>query len=125
MRVKNYKAFVENFFILFLGVTTSFSLPPYNYWLLNFLTFSLLFIILFINKLKNPKIFFLYGYIFGFGYFISSLYWIPLSLVYDENFKFLIPIAIIIIPGFLSLFFALAFLIFKIFLIKIGSLQIY
>ena len=115
MRVKNYKAFVENFIILFLGATTSFSLPPYNYWLLNFLTFSLLFIILFINKLKNPKIFFLYGYIFGFGYFISSLYWIPLSLVYDENFKFLIPIAIIIIPGFLSLFFALAFLIFKIF----------
>ena len=46
---------------------------------------------------------------------MSSLYWIPFSLSYDENFKSYIPIAIIIIPAFLSLFYAFAFSLFKFF----------
>ena len=77
-----------------LGMITSFSLPPYNYWFINFLTFSLLYIILYKNKNEGFKFFFIYGYFFGFGYFVSSLYWISFSLSYDENFKFLIPLAI-------------------------------
>ena len=113
MIFKKYKNFFENSYIFLLGVFSSFSLPPYNYWLINFLTFSLLFIFLFKNKDKNLKNFFFYGYFFGFGYFISNLYWIPLSLLYDKNFSFLIPFAIILIPAFISLFFAMAFLIFK------------
>ena len=38
---------------------------------------------------KSPKIFFLYGWLFGFGYFVSNLYWISISLTFDQNFKFL------------------------------------
>ena len=45
---------------------------------------------------------------FGFGYFISSLYWISNSLTFEENFKPLIPISIIFIPLFLGLFYGLA-----------------
>ena len=107
-----------NFYSLYfflIGILTSFSLPPYNYWFINFFSFSFLFIILFKNLEKNFKTFFFYGYFFGFGYFLSSLYWIPFSLSHDDNFKTFIPIAIIIIPAFLSLFYAFAFLIFKIF----------
>jgi len=107
---------LQGLYIFFIGVFTSFSLPPYNFWIINFFTFSLLFIILVKNNDKNLNAFFFYGYCFGFGYFLSSLYWIPFSLSHDENFKSYIPIAIIILPAFLSLFYAFSFVLFKIFL---------
>jgi len=113
LNIKKNKIYFENFVILILGIFTSFSLPPYNYWYINFFTFSIFFIILLLNRDKNIKSFFLYGFIFGFGYFASNLYWIPFSLSFDENFKFLIPFAIILIPAFLSLFYGFALVIFK------------
>tara|TARA_Y200000002_G_scaffold360239_1_gene345341 strand:- start:415 stop:1959 length:1545 start_codon:yes stop_codon:yes gene_type:complete len=101
-------------FLFFLGSITSLSLPPFNYLIINFLTFSLIFIFL-ITKLKiyqNKKFFFVYGWFFGFGYFICNLYWISISLTFDENFKFLIPLAFFLIPAFLSIFFGLIFFFF-------------
>ncbi len=68
------------------------------------------------NSNKSKLIFFLYGWFFGFGYFICSLYWISISLTFDNNFKFLIPISIICIPAFISIFFGIATLITKFFL---------
>ena len=106
----NKKFYIELIFLIFLGALTSLSLPPFNYFLINFLTFSLFYVFL-IKKLKfkkNKKIFFLYVWLFGFGYFLSNLYWISISLTFDENFKFLIPLATIIVPGFLALFYASA-----------------
>ena len=103
------KFYIELIYLILLGVLTSLSLPPFNYVVINFLTFSLLYIFL-IKKIKfykNKKIFFLYGWLFGFGYFVSNLYWISISLTFDENLKFLIPFTIILIPGFLALFYAL------------------
>ena len=111
---KNF--YLKGIHIFLLGLITSFSLPPYNYWILNFFTLSLLIIFLFKKRDKNFKNFFIYGFIFGFSYFVSSLYWIPFSLSYDENFKYLIPFAIVIIPSFLSLFYSFAFVIFRFFL---------
>ncbi len=93
---------------------TSLSLPPFNYFVINFLTFSLLYIFL-IKKIEfyqKKKIFFLYGWLFGFGYFASNLYWISISLTFDQNFEFLIPLTIILIPGFLALFYGLVAYIF-------------
>tara|TARA_Y100001970_G_scaffold109418_1_gene136680 strand:+ start:6096 stop:7658 length:1563 start_codon:yes stop_codon:yes gene_type:complete len=113
---KKNTTYIKNLYILILGVFTSLSLPPYHYWIINFFTFSLIFIFLIKNKSQSIKAFFLYGCLFGFGYFISSLYWIPLSLLYDDNFKIFIPFAILLIPLFLSLFYGFAFLIFKLFL---------
>ena len=112
----NYKIHLEKLYILILGIITSFSLPPYNYWFLNFLTFSLLFIFLLKHKYKNIKSFIIFGYLFGFGFFVSSMYWIPFSLTHDKNFEFLIPLATILIPAILSLFYAFAFGVFKLFL---------
>ena len=88
---------------------TSLSLPPLNYLLVNFLTFSLFFIFL-IKKSKqhkNLKYFFLYGWFFGFGYFAISLYWVSIALTFDQNFDFLFPLALFIIPAFLALFYGL------------------
>ena len=116
----NNKIYIELIFLVLLGALTSLSLPPFNYFLINFLTFSLFYVFL-IKKCefrKNKKIFFLYGWLFGFGFFLSNIYWISISLTFDENFKFLIPLATIIVPGFLALFYALAVYLFVIFKTK-------
>ena len=110
------KTFIDLIFLFILGVLTSLSLPPTNYFIINFLTFSLFFTFL-IKKSKNSynkKIFFFYGWSFGFGYFISNLYWISISLTFDQNFKFLIPFTLILIPAFLSIFYGLVSFFFNI-----------
>ena len=103
------KFYIELIYLVLLGALTSLSFPPFNYVIINFLTFSLFYIFL-IKKIKfykNKKIFFLYGWLFGFGYFVSNLYWISISLTFDEDFKFLIPFTIILVPAFIALFYAL------------------
>ena len=103
------KIYFELLFLSILGALTSLSLPPYNFFIINFITFSYVFSFLYRKKKNNDfKKSFLYGWIFGLGYFLSSLYWISISLTFDENFKFLIPIALILIPAFLAIFYGLA-----------------
>ena len=96
--------------MIILGAVSSLSLPPYNYLIINFFTFSTFFIFLFKKSkiTQSKKHFFIYGWLFGFGYFLSSLYWISISLTFDQNFKFLIPIALILVPLFLGIFYGLA-----------------
>jgi len=90
-----------------LGLVTSFSLPPYSLVFINFITFPLLLIYLITNYKKGKWISFKIGWIFGFGYFISNLYWVTNALTFEENFKPLIPIALIIIPLFLGVFYGI------------------
>ena len=103
--------------LLTLGALSSFSLPPLNFFLINFFTFSIFFIFLY-KKLvfqNSKKVFFSYGWIFGFGYFLTNIYWIIISLSFDPNFNFLIPIALIVIPVFLGLFYGIVTFIFYVF----------
>ena len=97
-----------------IGILTSFSLPPYNFLILNFLTFPLLLFFIISNQKKKWHSFKL-GWGFGFGYFISNIYWITNSLTFDESFKPLIPIAFIVIPLFLGTFYGFAVLICSLF----------
>ncbi len=95
------------FLICFLlGILTSFSLPPYNLVFINFLTLPALLYIL-VNYVDRKTISFFAGWVFGFGYFTSNLYWITNSLKFDVNLKFLIPFALILIPLFLGIFYGL------------------
>ena len=105
------------FFIipLILGIISSFSLPPYNFFILNFLTFPCLFIFIISNFHFSKWRFFLIGWIFGFGYFISSIYWITNSLTFEEIFLPLIPFAFFLLPLFLGLFYGLITFIFSFF----------
>ena len=111
------KLIIDCVFLFLIGCITSLSLPPYNYFFLNFFTFTSIFVFLIkkakIHKKKN--LFFFYGWIFGFGFFMTNLYWISYSLTFDENFKFLIPLTLFLIPAFLSIFFGSIFLFFIIF----------
>ena len=105
------KSILQNKAYLYLiclisGIITSFSLPPYNFVFINFFTLPLLLYIL-VNHINKKIISFFIGWIFGFGYFISNLYWIVNSLKFDVNFKFIIPFALILIPAFLAIFYGL------------------
>ena len=108
------KLYIELIFLVILGALTSLSLPPLNYFIINFFTYTLFFYFLIekSNKLNNKKLFFIYGWIFGFGYFSTNLYWISISLTFDQNYKFLIPLTIFLIPSFLALFYGLISFIF-------------
>ena len=98
-----------------LGLLTTLSFEPFNYTLINFIIFPLFFyFIIYINR-KSKNVYrkrpykinlFIYGLLFGFGFYLSGLSWITNSLTFDENFKNLIPFALILIPLFLGLFFA-------------------
>jgi len=102
---------------LILGALTSLSLPPFNFFIINFFTLSIFFGFLFkkLNQKFPKRFFFYYGWFFGFSYFLSSLYWITISLTFDKDFNFLIPISLILIPSFLALFYGLITLFFFLF----------
>jgi len=114
------KNYLNSLYIFFLGATSSYSLPPYNYFIINFITFSLFFIFIFKKKktISNNRSLFKYGWYFGFGYFLFSLYWVVISLTFDQSFKFLIPIAIILLPAILAIFYGLMTYLFSIFYSK-------
>ena len=96
-----------------LGILTVFSFQPFNFSLINFFILPIFFLlVVYVNKRsrsyyrKKPfrRNLFLLGFIFGFGFYLSGIFWIAHSLTFDNNFKFLIPFAVIIIPLFLAFF---------------------
>ncbi len=116
------------FFIPFiLGLISSYSLPPYSYFFINFVTYPLFFIFFLSNYKKSKFVSFNIGWMFGFGYFISSLYWLIHSLTFDEIFKPLIPFALVLIPLFLGIFYGISTLICSLFKLrkKISSILIF
>tara|TARA_B100001248_G_scaffold249118_1_gene222026 strand:+ start:1543 stop:3105 length:1563 start_codon:yes stop_codon:yes gene_type:complete len=112
------KYFNNRFFLLFIfpfliGFLTTLSFEPFNFTAINLIIFpSLFYLIVYVNKKskyiyrKKPykKNFFLIGLMFGFGIYLSGISWISNSLTFDQNFKILIPFALILLPLFLSLF---------------------
>ncbi len=115
----------NRFFTLYLipfliGSISTFSFQPYNYSLINFVIFPIFFfLITYINKKsksiyrKKPykKNLFIFGLLFGFGFYLSGISWITNALTFNDDFKVLIPFGIILIPLFLSLFIAFIILI--------------
>ena len=121
MKILLDNRFIVIFFLPFiLGSITILGFSPYNFSIINFITFStLLFLISIIKKRtksnyikkKSNRYFFYCGCSFGFGFFLCGNYWISISLTHDEAFVGLIPLALILVPLFLSLFFGIAILI--------------
>ncbi len=116
----NNRLFILYLFPFIIGFITVFSFEPFNFTIINFIVLPLFFyLIVFIKKRlksvyrKKPfkKNLFIFGLMFGFGFYLSGVHWIANSLTFDEQFKILIPFALILIPLFLSLFFSLVTLI--------------
>ena len=112
---KIFKSRLKYFLFFFLGFFLSLTLPPYNYIFLGFIIFPFILYLLKLNEQQNPRFFFIYGLLFSFGYFISSLYWISYSLNFDPEVAILKPFAILILPFALSGFYGLGFYIFKLY----------
>ena len=115
-----FENYISNrFFILYLipfviGSLSVLSFQPFNFTIINFLILPIFFYsVIYIKKKskstyrKKPykKNLFIFGTLFGFGYFLSGIYWITNSLTFDESFKYLITFSLIIIPLFLIIFF--------------------
>ena len=112
------KYFNNRFLVLYLtpfviGLLTFLSFQPFNLTIINFLILPIFFYLsVYINKKskstfrKKPyrKNLFIFGFLFGFGFYLSGVSWIVNSLTFDDNFKILIPLALIIVPLFLALF---------------------
>ena len=116
----NKRISILYFIPFFLGLITVLSFQPFNFSLINFIVLPILFLlIVYVNKgskstyRKKPyrKNLFILGFIFSFGFYLAGVFWISNSLTFDDNFRFLIPFAIIFIPFFLSFFNALIIMI--------------
>lgn len=96
--------------VFFCGAFTSFALPPFYLTLLCFLTFPIFIILLdSIRAIQNNKKRFLtYALscgVFGFSYFICSLWWLCNALFTDPvAFGWAVPFAILGPPLYLSLY---------------------
>ncbi len=107
---------------LFGGLSALAMAPANMYWIL-FITFPVLVWLIdgtsadpargFIRRL-TPS--FITGWWFAFGYFLAGLWWIGAALLVEaESFAWLVPFAVLGIPAFLALFWALAIAIAQIF----------
>ena len=103
-----------------IGLLTVFSFQPFNLTVLNFFILPIYFYLVIYIKKKSKSVYrkkpykknlFIFGTLFGFGFFLGGIHWITHSLTFDQSFKILIPFGLIFIPLFLSLFFSLTTLI--------------
>ena len=102
-----------------LGLMAVLSFQPFNLSFINFISFPIFFFLVVYVKKKSQSVYrkkpyrknlFLLGLLFGFGFYLSGIFWISFSLTFDKNFIFLIPFAVILIPLFLALFTGLTIL---------------
>ena len=102
-----------------IGLLTVLSFQPFNLIFINFFILPIVFYVIVHIKKKSKSTYrkkpykknlFIFGTTFGFGFYLGGIHWITNSLTFDDNFKILIPIALIAIPAFLSLFYSITFL---------------
>lgn len=78
-------------------------MPPYNYTPCIFIAIAGLFIIL--QQFELFRSWFLAGWLFGFGYFVSGLWWIGNALLVEGNpYQWAYPFAVVGLPSLLAFF---------------------
>lgn len=98
------------------GLIAVFALPPFGIFAAPFLSFPIL-VWLLDGASGNPghgvlrRGFpaFWIGWCFGFGYFLGGLWWLGNALLVEaDDFAWAVPLAVLGVPAFLALFYALA-----------------
>ena len=119
-KILNNKVLILYFIPFVIGSLSTLSFQPFNLTILNFFILPIFFYLTVYIKKKSKSVYrkkpykknlFVFGLLFGLGFYLSGISWIANSLTFDENFKIFIPFAVILIPLFLSLFTALTILI--------------
>ncbi|HEY8191879.1 MAG TPA: apolipoprotein N-acyltransferase [Alphaproteobacteria bacterium] len=92
---------------LLAGVFMVPAMAPWNLWPCMFAGFSALYFLL--MKAETKRWAFMYGWLFGFGYFAAGLWWIANALLVPGNeFSWVWPLAVAGLPALLAFFPALA-----------------
>lgn len=105
------------------GAVATLTQPPFDIFIAGFIAFPLLVWLIdgaIPDKDKGPiRRFFpagLIGLWFGFGYFVSGLWWIGTALLVDaQQFAWAIPLAVLGLPAFLAIFYGLAAMVARLF----------
>lgn len=98
------------------GAFATLALPPFDFAAAAFVPFVLLLLLIegataapnagFFRRLSPT---FMIGWWFGFGYFTAGLWWLGNALLVEaESFAWAIPLAVLLLPAFLALFFGFA-----------------
>ncbi len=112
-KILNSRSIVLYLLPFSIGLLTVLSFQPFNFSFINFFLLPIFFFLIVHVRKKSKSIYrkkpyyknlFLIGFIFGFGFYLSGIFWVVYSLTFDDNFKFLIPFAITLVPLFLGLF---------------------
>lgn len=96
----------------FFGAFCSLAFAPVHFFIAAPIAISFFYSLL--ERTENKKEVFWIGFAFGFGHFLTGIYWIAISLLVDAaNFAWLIPFALTLIPAALALYLALFAVTFK------------
>lgn len=108
------KELITNKYLLAIifGACASLSFAPFHFFIAAVISVSVLYVLL--EDEHVGKDIFLIGFWYGFGYFLSGVYWIAISLLVDASkFAWLIPFALTLIPAVLALYIAFFALTYK------------
>jgi apolipoprotein N-acyltransferase len=99
-----FETFPFNYLLLLLGgLSLTLSFAPFNFSLLAWISFLPMFL-----ALRDGKRPFLKGFMMGFAFFASLLYWVPFSNVVEGTVVPLVVFGSFILVVYLSLFFGLS-----------------
>jgi apolipoprotein N-acyltransferase len=102
---------------LLAGAFASLVFAPLHFFIAAPIALSIFYFLL--DKASKRKEVFWIGFAFGFGYFLTGIYWIAISLLVDAaSFAWLIPFALTLIPSALALYLGLFALSYKFILAK-------
>ncbi|MGC6475944.1 MAG: apolipoprotein N-acyltransferase [Parvibaculales bacterium] len=91
------------------GCVLTLALPPVGLWPLVLIVFSSLYHLSAHTLQCGPRAAFGLGWSFGFGFFLSGLYWMGSAfLVEAETYFWLMPFAVTLLPAGLALFYGVA-----------------
>lgn len=89
-----------------LGALAMLGLPPFGAVPVLVLAYTGL--VWLLDGVATPRQAFWTGWAFGFGHLVVGLYWIALALLVEaDRFAWLLPFAVLVLPGLLALFHAL------------------
>jgi apolipoprotein N-acyltransferase len=92
-----------------LGLLSGFAMPPLDMWWMLSVTFSGFVLILNARPALRLRSNFFFGWIFGFGYFLSALHWIGFAfLVNAQDYLWMMPFAVGGLAGALAVFWGVA-----------------
>lgn len=109
----------KNFIAACAGAFMALAFAPINFPLALIISFPVFYFLL--EKSETKKKSFWIGFSFGFGHFLAGIYWISISLLVDEDqFGWLIPLALTIIPGILATYIGLFSISYKFLINRFG-----